>query len=119
MNVHDADLLFSAITAHLSGARGQSSAPETDYNFWDGRTRISAAEMAILMALTTGPLGAEALAGSLGRDLPCIQELLEALVAKGIVDRRGERYAVTMATGLYCQAMSTEWRSRDGDHRRQ
>ncbi len=73
--------------------------------FWHNRPYITAAEIDMLVALGNGPLCAEALALKLGRDPGSTQELLDALVSVGILERRGERYAAAPATILYCQAV--------------
>ncbi len=116
MNTYESELLFSAIASHLSTSRPQPVTPERDFTYWDGRTRITAAQMEILIALMSGPLSAETLALHLGRSLAVIDEPLEALSAKGIVERRGDGYAVTPATALYLQAIAPSLRPRTGEN---
>lgn len=73
--------------------------------FWDSRPCITAAEIDMLVALGDGPLCAEALALKLRRDPCSTQELLDALVSVGVLERCGERYAAAPATLLYCQSL--------------
>ena len=106
----DLDLaaLYSQIDMFLNESRDEEAVPdpclERGLALWRCRTSITAAEVDMLASLMASPGCAETVARRLGRDLATTQDFLDALVAVGVVERRGDRYYATAATKQYLQA---------------
>jgi hypothetical protein len=75
-------------------------------DYWQEHPCISAAEIEMVKGLGCRALGVEELAHMLRRDGACTQRFLEALVAIGILERAGDRYAATPAARLYFWAVA-------------
>jgi len=99
------DSLLTSIGTYLRSCRGNA---ETDAcrRYWETHCTISAAEIEMVAQLGRGALCAEAIARMLGRDVACTRDLLEGLLAVGILERVGDRYAATPAALLYCWAVT-------------
>jgi hypothetical protein len=99
------DFLCSEIDAFLQDCCSTGSPPQQGFAYWNSRPSITRAEIEVLDSLGEGPQDAAALACRLERDLQTTLDFLEALVAIGILKRRGDRYTTSTATRLYCQAV--------------
>ncbi len=71
---------------------------ELGLGFWGAKTLLSAVELGLFTELTTGPLDAEALRARLGLHPRSARDFFDALVALGMLERQGDRYANTPAT---------------------
>ncbi len=69
--------------------------------FWGSKTLLSAVELGLFSALASGPLDAEALRQRLGLHQRSARDFFDALVALGMLERQGGRYANTPATDLF------------------
>ncbi|HLJ67567.1 MAG TPA: hypothetical protein VKX16_09435 [Chloroflexota bacterium] len=98
------DPLFSAIDALLCRARTEAAGCATRA-FWQFRPHLTRAEIDMLRSLVAQPRCVEAIAALLDREPAPAQELLDALAAIGVVELRDGRYAATVSTALYCQAL--------------
>jgi hypothetical protein len=68
---------------------------------WGSRALLSAVELGLFTTLAHGPLTAQALAAELGLQPRGTTDWLDALVSLGILERTGDLYANTAATGLF------------------
>ena len=71
------------------------------FGFWGSKTLLSAVELDLFSALAKGPLDAKALADRLALHPRSARDFLDALVALGMLNREGDRYANTPETDLY------------------
>lgn len=71
--------------------------------YWNAHPYISTVEIDMLASLCDGPSCVKTIAGRLEQDAGRTQQLLDALTGVGLVERRGETYAATDATILYCR----------------
>jgi hypothetical protein len=71
---------------------------ELGLGFWGAKTLLSAVELGLFTELTGGPLEAEALRARLGLHPRSARDFFDALVALGMLERQGDRYANTPAT---------------------
>ncbi len=70
--------------------------------FWGSKTLLSAVELGLFSELAnTGPLDGEALRERLGLHPRSARDFFDALVALGMLEREGDRYANTAATELF------------------
>jgi len=69
--------------------------------FWGSKTLLSAVELGVFSALSTGALTAEELGERLGLHPRGRRDFLDALVALGMLNRDGERYTNTAETDLF------------------
>ena len=69
--------------------------------FWGSKTLLSAVELGLFTVLANGPLDAETLIDTLGLHRRSARDFLDALVALGMLNREGDRYANTSATDLF------------------
>jgi precorrin-6B methylase 2 len=69
--------------------------------FWGSKTLLSAVELGLFSELAHGPLSAEALRGKLRLHARSARDFFDALVALGMLNREGDRYANTPATDLF------------------
>ncbi len=69
--------------------------------FWGSKTLLSAIELGLFSELATGPLDAAALAKRLKLHPRSARDFFDALVALGMLQRNGERYANTPETDLF------------------
>jgi hypothetical protein len=69
--------------------------------FWGSKTLLSAVELGVFTELGQGPLPANALIERLGLHRRAARDLLDALVALGMLDREGDAYRNTPATSLF------------------
>lgn len=69
--------------------------------FWGSKTLLSAVELGLFGLLADGPLDAEQIRGRLGLHVRGVRDFLDALVALGMLERDGARYANTAATGIF------------------
>ena len=99
--------MFSAIAAFLQGQRVEATS-RTARELWHARKLITRAETDMLMALVERPLSVHALAGTLGREVCGLQELLDAMVAIGVLESGGEEYYASQATVAYCRAIAQD-----------
>jgi hypothetical protein len=99
--------MFSAIADFLQGQRVEATS-RSARELWRDRPLISRAETDMLMALVERPLSVHALAGILGREDCGLQELLDAMVAIGVLESSGEEYCASQATVAYCRAIAQD-----------
>jgi hypothetical protein len=71
---------------------------ELGLGFWGAKALLSAVELGLFAELTRGPLEAEALSARLGLHPRSARDFFDALVALGMLERQGDRYANTPAT---------------------
>lgn len=87
------------------GPAGAPPAPdrilELGLGFWGAKTLLSAVELGVFTELAGGPLDAEALRDRLGLHPRSARDFLDALVALGMLERTGDRYANTPETDLF------------------
>jgi hypothetical protein len=78
---------------------------EIGMGFWASKTLLSAVELGLFSALAAGPKTGDALEAALGLHPRATADFLDALVALGLLSRRGDgaegRYMNTPATALY------------------
>jgi len=74
---------------------------ELGFAYWGSRTLLSAAELGLFTELAKGPLDAETLRQRLGLHARSARDFFDALVALGMLERRGDRYANTPETDLF------------------
>lgn len=74
---------------------------EVALGFWGAKTLLSAVELGLFTQLTEGPLDAETLRTRLGLHPRSARDFFDALVALGVLDRHGDRYANTPETALF------------------
>jgi hypothetical protein len=65
------------------------------FAFWGSKTFLSAVELGLFTELANGPLDAEGLRTRLGLHPRSARDFFDALVALGVLDRHGDRYANT------------------------
>ena len=68
---------------------------------WGSKTLLSAVELGLFTELADEPLDAETLINRLGLHQRSARDFLDELVALGILNREGDRYANTKATDLF------------------
>lgn len=66
--------------------------------FWGSKTLLSAVELGLFSELAKGPLDASTLAQRLGLHKRSARDFFDALVALGVLQRRGDRYGNTPET---------------------
>ena len=71
------------------------------FAYWGSRTLLSAVELGLFTVLARGPMTLEAVRSRLGLHERSARDFLDALVALGMLQRDGGRYANTPATDLY------------------
>lgn len=69
--------------------------------FWGSKTLLSAVELGVFTELASGPMEREELIGRLGMQQRGARDFLDALVALGMLDREGNRYANSPSTDLF------------------
>ncbi len=69
--------------------------------FWGSKTLLSAVELGVFTTLGEGPQDGAMLEGKLGLHPRAARDFLDALVALGMLERDGERYANTAATDAF------------------
>jgi precorrin-6B methylase 2 len=69
--------------------------------FWGSKALLSAVELGLFSELANGPLDAEALRERLGLHERSARDFFDALVALGMLDRQGDRYANTPETDRF------------------
>jgi len=69
--------------------------------FWGSKTLLSALELGLFTELAKGPRTGAALRGTLGLHERSAADFLDALVALGMLDRKGEKYLNTPETALF------------------
>jgi len=69
--------------------------------FWGSKTLLSAVELGLFSELANGPLDAETLRDRLGLHSRSARDFFDALVALGMLERDGDRYANTSETDLF------------------
>jgi precorrin-6B methylase 2 len=69
--------------------------------FWGAKTLLSAVELGVFSALGDGPLDRDALAQRCGLHMRGAEDFLDALVALGMLEREGDRYANTVDGALF------------------
>ena len=69
--------------------------------FWGSKTLLSAVELGLFTALAEGPLDLATLTARLKLHPRAARDFLDALVALGMLERSGGRYANTPATGSF------------------
>jgi hypothetical protein len=74
---------------------------ELGFGFWGSKTLLSAIELGVFTELAGGPLEAEVLTQRLGLHPRSARDFFDALVALGMLDREGCRYANTPETDLF------------------
>ena len=71
------------------------------FGFWGSKTLLSAVELGLFTELAKGALDARALAERLGLHPRAARDFFDSLVALGMLERSGERYANTPQTDLF------------------
>lgn len=69
--------------------------------FWGSKTLLSAIELGLFTELANGPLEGEALRTRLGLHGRSARDFFDALVALGMLERKGSRYANTPETDFF------------------
>src|SRR6266568_3011866 len=69
--------------------------------FWGAKALLSAIELDLFTTLAHGPLTGETLTAELGLQARGTIDWLDALVSLGMLERSGDEYANTAATGLF------------------
>ncbi|MGE0759990.1 MAG: methyltransferase, partial [Pirellulaceae bacterium] len=69
--------------------------------FWGSKTLLSAVELGLFTELADGPLDLAALTARLKLNHRSARDFLDALVALGMLDRRGEQYSNVPATDTF------------------
>ncbi len=69
--------------------------------FWGSKTLLNAVELGLFTELAAGPLDADAIRQRLGLHRRSLADFLDALVALGMLEKAGGRYANTPATSLF------------------
>ena len=69
--------------------------------FWGSKALLSAVELGLFSALTAGPLEGEALCARLGLHARSARDFFDALIALGMLERRGDAYANTPESALF------------------
>lgn len=69
--------------------------------FWGSKTLLSAIELGVFTELTQGAADADTLAARLHLHPRSARDFLDALVALGMLDRKGSQYSNTLATDLF------------------
>jgi O-methyltransferase domain/Dimerisation domain len=69
--------------------------------FWGSKALLSAVELGLFTQLADGPLGLSALTARLKLHQRSARDFLDALVALGMLERSGDRYANTPATDRF------------------
>jgi O-methyltransferase domain/Dimerisation domain len=69
--------------------------------FWGSKTLLSAVELGVFTLLANGPLDADALRHSLGLEERGACDFFDALVALGMLRKRGGKYSNTPETNLF------------------
>ena len=69
--------------------------------FWGSKTLLSAVELGLFSELANGPLDADTLRDRLGLHSRSARDFFDALVALGMLERDGDRYANTSDTDLF------------------
>ncbi len=69
--------------------------------FWGSKTLLSAVELGLFSTLANGPLDADTLRDSLGLHPRSATDFFDALVALGMLERDGDRYANTSETDIF------------------
>jgi hypothetical protein len=69
--------------------------------FWGSKALLSAVELGLFTTLASGPLDADALRDRLGLHPRSARDFFDALVALGMLERRGQTYANTPETDLF------------------
>ncbi len=69
--------------------------------FWGSKTLLSAVELGLFSELAKGPLDASTLTQRLGLHRRSARDFFDALVALGMLERRGEQYANTPETDQF------------------
>jgi hypothetical protein len=69
--------------------------------FWGSKTLLSAIELGLFTELAKGPLEAETLRTRLGLHARSARDFFDTLVALGMLERKGGRYADTPETGFF------------------
>src|SRR5215470_9030538 len=80
---------------------GPDAIMELGLAFWGSKALLSAVELGLFTTLTAGPLTGEMLIARLGLQPRGTADWLDALVSLGMLERAGDQYANTPATGLY------------------
>ena len=69
--------------------------------FWGSKTLLSAVELGLFTTLADGPLDADAIRERFGLHPRSVRDFLDSLVSLGMLEREGDRYANTPATGQF------------------
>ncbi len=69
--------------------------------FWGSKTLLSALELGLFTELARGPKNGEALRTALGLHARSSRDFFDALVALGMLDRKGDKYRNTPETDLF------------------
>lgn len=108
MSRAELDSLHRQIEELLREAARERASYHTDIDagpaYWREQPTITGVEMAVISSLVTSPEPAEAIAELLARNLSATRHFLDALVAVGVLERRGELYQATRATEEYLRA---------------
>ncbi|HEX3203585.1 MAG TPA: methyltransferase [Nitrospiraceae bacterium] len=85
----------------MGGESGMDKIMQVGLGFLGSKTLLTAVELGLFSELAKGPLDAKALADRLRLHPRSARDFFDALVALGILDRHGDRYANTPETDLY------------------
>ena len=85
----------------MGGESGMDKIMQVGLGFLGSKTLLTAVELGLFSELAKGPLDAKALADRLRLHPRSARDFFDALVALGLLDRHGDRYANTPETDLY------------------
>src|SRR5215469_9928527 len=69
--------------------------------FWDSKTLLTAVELGLFTELARGPLDGSKLRDRLGLHARSARDFFDTLVALGMLERKGDRYANTRETDFF------------------
>ena len=85
----------------LQGAITPDRIMQLGLGFWASKTLLSAIELGLFTELAGGPLNANELTARLGLHQRSARDFFDTLVALGMLEREGDRYANTAETGQF------------------
>jgi hypothetical protein len=71
------------------------------FGFWGSKTLLSAVELGLFTHLADGPLNAEMLRAQMNLHQRSFRDFLDALVALGMLERKGQDYSNTPAVNVF------------------
>jgi hypothetical protein len=97
--------MSTSISEHQATTEPAEMSPDAimqlGLGFWGSKTLLSAVELGLFTELAGGPLDLPALTKRLGLHQRSARDFLDALVALGMLNRRGDYYANTPTTDCF------------------